>query len=88
MARQNLQVTADKVRLDARKAYLGYEQAHEANRLAAEMVAARKDAEKYAAGPAALQAKGDTAKAELEAMKAEIAFRVAYAQLVALIGAP
>jgi hypothetical protein len=35
-----------------------------------------------------LQAQGETAKAELEQMKAEIAFRVAHAKLAALIGAP
>jgi hypothetical protein len=49
------------------------------------MVQARKDAEKAAAGAALLQAKGDTAKAELDYMKAEIAYRVAHAQLAALV---
>jgi outer membrane protein len=88
MARQNVQVTADKVRLEARKAYLTYDQARETYRLAGDMVQARKEAEKSAAGPAALQAKGDTAKAELEAMKAEIAYRVAHAQLAALVCEP
>ena len=38
-----------------------------------------------AQGAALLQAKGDTAKAELEYMKAEIAYRVAHAQLAALV---
>ena len=52
------------------------------------MVQARKDAEKNATGAAALQAKGDTARAELEAMKAEIGYRVAHAQLAALVGGP
>jgi hypothetical protein len=50
------------------------------------MVEARKAAEKAAVGKAALQAKAETSKAELEQMKAEIAYRVAYAQLAALIG--
>jgi outer membrane protein TolC len=88
MAHQNMQVTADKVRLDARKAYLTFDQAREAYRLAGELVQARKDAEKGATGAAALQAKADEAKAELEAMKAEIGYRVAHAQLAALVCGP
>jgi hypothetical protein len=35
-----------------------------------------------------VQARVDTARPELEQMKAEIAYRVAHAQLVALVGAP
>jgi outer membrane protein TolC len=85
VARQNLAVVADKVQQDAWKAYNTFEQAREANRLAGEMVQARKEAEKAATGAAAVQAKADTAKAELEAMKAEITYRVAHAQLVALV---
>jgi outer membrane protein TolC len=85
VARQNLAVVADKVQQDAWKAYNAFEQAREANRLAGEMVQARKEAEKGATGAAALQAKAETSKAELEAMKAEIAYRVAYAQLAALV---
>ena len=50
------------------------------------MVQARKDAENAAAGPAALQAKAETSRAELEQMKAEIAYRVAHAQLMGLLG--
>jgi hypothetical protein len=78
----------DKVQLDARKAYIAFEQAREAFQLAGEMVKARKEAEKAAVGPAALQAKSDTSKAELEYMKDEIAYRVAHAQLAALVSAP
>jgi outer membrane protein TolC len=88
VARQNLAVVADKVQQDAWKAYNAFEQAREANRLAGEMVQARKEAEKAATGAAALQAKADTAKAELEAMKAEITYRVAHAQLAALVCEP
>jgi outer membrane protein TolC len=86
VARQNLRVTADKVQQEARKAYGTYVSAREAYQLAGEMVQARKEAEKAAEGMAALEAKGDTAKAELEVMKAEIAYRVAHAQLAAAIG--
>jgi outer membrane protein TolC len=85
VARQNLRVTADKVQQEARKAYGTYVQAREAYKLAGEMVQARKEAEKAAEGMAALEAKGDTAKAELELMKAEITYRVAHAQLAAAI---
>ena len=84
MAHQNVQVTRDKVALEARKAYAAFHQAREAYRLAVEMVQARKDVEKAAAGAALLQAKGETAKAELDYMKAEMAYRVAHAQLAAL----
>jgi hypothetical protein len=45
-AHSNLQVTMDKVRLDARKAYDSFEQAREAYRLAGEPVQARREAEK------------------------------------------
>ena len=86
LANQNVLVTRDKVRLEARKAFGSYEQAREDYRLAGEMVQARKDAEKAATGAAAAQAKTNTAKAELDYMKAEIAYRVAHAQLTGLIG--
>jgi outer membrane protein TolC len=86
LARQNVQVTMDKVQLEARKAYNSFDQAREAYQLAGAMVQARKEAEKAAFGPAAIQAKADTARAELDYMKAEIAYRVAFAQLAALIG--
>jgi hypothetical protein len=87
LARQNLLATQQKVQLEARKAFGAFEQASEAYQLAGEMVRARKDAEKSAETPAAVvEAKQATAKAELELMKAEIAYRVAHAQLLAAIG--
>lgn len=86
LAQQNLQVTIDKVQSDARKTYGTFAQAREAYQLAGEMVEARKAAEKAAAGPAALQAKAEASRAELEQMKAEIAYRVAHAQLMGLLG--
>jgi outer membrane protein TolC len=85
LAQQNLEVTMDKVALEARKAFGTFEQARDTYRLAGEMVQAHKEAEKTAAGPTALQAKADTSKAELEYMKAEIAYRIAHAQLAALL---
>ncbi len=86
LAHQNVQVVMDKVQLEARKAFGGYEDARDTYRLAGDMVQARKDAEKAMTGPAAIQAKGDSAKAELEYMKAEIAYRIARTQLAAVVG--
>ncbi len=86
MAHQNLQVTIDKAQADARKTFGSFQQAREAYHLAGQMVQARQDAERAAAGPAAGQAKVDTSKAQLELMKAEISYRVANAQLTGVIG--
>jgi outer membrane protein TolC len=88
LAQQNLAVTMDKVQLEARKAHAEFEQARDTYRLAGEMVQARKDAERAATGAAALQAKAETAKAELEQLKADIAYRVAHARLAGAIGQP
>jgi outer membrane protein len=86
LAQQNLHVTIEKVQLEARKTYGSFEQAREAYRLAGEMVQARKEAEKGAAGRSAVAAaKGATAKAELDLMQAEIAYRVAHAKLMGVI---
>ena len=86
LANQNVAVARSKVTLEAQKAYGAFTQAYESHQLAREMVDARRDAEKAAQGQAQLQAKADTAKAELELMKAEITYRVAHAQLSAIIG--
>lgn len=87
LARQNLNVTRDKVLLEARKAYLSFDQALQAYRLAGEMTQACLDAEQGAVSPAAaMAAKGATAKAQLEYLKAEINYRVAHAQLESAIG--
>jgi outer membrane protein len=87
MAQQNMQVVSDKVQLETRKTFGAFQQALSAYRLAEEMVQAYQDAEKSANGPAAMMAaKGATAKAELEYMKAEITYRVAHAQMASAIG--
>ncbi|WP_422924695.1 TolC family protein [Singulisphaera sp. PoT] len=87
-AQQNIQVTIDKVALEARKAYAAFEQATEALGLANEMVGARRDSEKTIKAPAALQdAKVATSKAELEQLHAEADYRVAHAKLLEVIGA-
>jgi len=86
MASSNVRATIDKVVLEARQAYLAHEKARESLRLAVEMVRARKNAEVGLKDPAALQAaKAATAKSELEAMQAEITYRVTHAQLMGMI---
>jgi outer membrane protein TolC len=85
LAHQNVRVVSDKVQLEARKAFASYEEAREDLRLANEMAKARKEAEKGTTGQAAFQAKADTTKAELEAMKAEITYRVAHAKLAGMV---
>jgi outer membrane protein TolC len=91
LAHQNVRVVTDKVQLDARKAYVAYDQAREAYRLAEKMTQARQEFEKTVAGganAASAQAKADTTRAQLEQMKAEIDYRVAHAKLAGLINAP
>ena len=80
-------MTIEKVRAGARTETRteSFEQARDAYKLAGEMVLARKEAEKAASGAAAFQAQAETSKAQLEEMKAEIAYRVAHAQLAGLI---
>jgi outer membrane protein TolC len=89
MAQQNLQVTIGKIEREARTAYLGYEQAQQTLKLAGDMVEARKLAENGLIDPSELQvAKTASAKSELEYMQAEIAYRVAHAQLMGVIRCP
>ncbi len=52
LAHQNLQVTQNKVQLEARKSYSAFDQALQSYRLASEMVQACQDAEKGARTPA------------------------------------
>ena len=89
MAQQNLQVTIGKIEREARTAYLGYEQAQQTLKLAGDMVEARKVAENGLIDPSEIQAaKTASAKSELEYMQAEIAYRVAHAQLMGVIRCP
>jgi outer membrane protein TolC len=87
LAHQNVRVVSDKVQLEARKAFASYQEAREDLRLANEVAKAHKEAEKGTTGQAAFQAKADTTKAELEAMKAEITYRVAHAKLAGMVSA-
>ncbi len=89
LASANVRATIEKVRLEAVQAFVGYEQAQQAFGLAGEMVKARQDAEILPKDPAALAtAKAATAKSELELIQAEIAYRVAHARLIGVIGEP
>ena len=85
----NVRATIEKVRLETVQAFVAYQQAQQAFGLADDMVQARKDVEsrqKDADGIATAQAA--TAKSELEMIQAEIAYRVAHARLIAVIGNP
>jgi outer membrane protein TolC len=87
LANQNVQVTRDKVMLEARKSYAAFDQARQAHQLAGEMVQACQEAEKGATTAATVMStKEATSKAQLECMKAEISYRVAHAQLLGAIG--
>jgi X-X-X-Leu-X-X-Gly heptad repeat protein len=87
MASKNVQVTAEAVQLDARKAYLAYTQAQSELQIANEVVAASVDGVKEAKDFATVMtAKSAVAKAELDLMKAELAARLAQIKLLAAIG--
>jgi outer membrane protein TolC len=87
VAEANVRATIEKVALEARQAYVAYEKALQTMRLAEEMVLARNDAAKELKEPAAaLAAQSAAAKAQLESMQAEIAYRVASATLSGAIG--
>jgi outer membrane protein TolC len=87
MARRNVEAMIETVQLEARSAFLAYEQAEEELQIANETVAARHDAESDAKTVAdAMTAKAATAKAGLEQMQAELNFRLAHARLLAATG--
>jgi X-X-X-Leu-X-X-Gly heptad repeat protein len=87
MANKNVQATSETVQLDARKAYLAYTQAQGELQIANEVVGASLDGVKEAKDlPDVLTAKSAVAKAQLDQMKAELAFRLAHIKLLAAIG--
>ncbi len=87
LAQKNTQATIDKVVLEARQTYSKFEQAMTDWNLTQEMTQARRDAERAAKGPLAIQtAKAATAKAQLEQLHAEANYRVAHAKLLEVIG--
>ncbi len=87
LAQQNLRVAEDKVRLEAQKTYREFVAAGEASVLARDVLGLRREAAKAAQGPAAQKAAvEELIKAEIEAVKAELGQRQAYAQLLRVIG--
>jgi outer membrane protein TolC len=96
MATLKLQQTEDDVRQKAVKAFRDVGEAQAALKTAQEMVEVRKEIEKKATTPEALRdptalaallkASKDRMLAEVEAVKADLAYREAYVQLMALIG--
>jgi outer membrane protein TolC len=87
MAQQKLAQTQDDVRLKAQKAYREFGQDAEALRDAEEMVQLRTEAVKKAADPAAaLVATKALGQAEVDLVKADLAYRTAHATLMSLIG--
>ena len=86
-AQVNVKVTIDKVVLEARQAFIAYDEAQQSLTLASEMARARHDSEDGLKDPLALAAaKAATAKAGLDQLQAEIAYRVASAKLAGVIG--
>lgn len=87
MAHLKLSDTEDQVRQKALKAYREVVDAQETLKIAQEMVGLRIEAEKAAAGPAALMAAAKNRMlAEVDAVKADLAYRVACVQVMSLVG--
>jgi outer membrane protein TolC len=89
MASLQLQQTEDEVRQKAQKAFRELAEAQEARQTAHEMAALRTEAEKKAGAPAALMAAVKARMlADVDFVKADLAYRQAYVQLMSLVGQP
>jgi outer membrane protein TolC len=93
MASLKLQQTMDDVRQNATKAFREVVETQDALKTAEEMVVLRKEAEKKATTPEALKnpaaliaATQARMTAEVDAIKADLAYRMAYVKLMSLIG--
>ena len=96
MATLKLEQTRDDVRQKAEKAFRELEESQEALKTAEEMVGLRKEAEKKATTPEAmtnpaalaalLEATKKRAEAEVDAVKADLAYRQAYVDLMSMVG--
>jgi hypothetical protein len=87
MATFKLQQTRDDVRQKALLAYGEYEATQQALQLTGELVAVRQEAAKNAAAPAAqFKAAKDLMEAQVDAVKADLAHRIAYVKPMAIIG--
>jgi outer membrane protein TolC len=94
MAELKLRQTEDDVRQNARKAFRDVIESQAALKTAQQMVALRKEAVKKATTPEAMQdptpllkASKDLTEAEVDAVKAELAYREAVVKLMSLVGA-
>ena len=84
-----VQTTQDKVRQDALKAFREYEESGKAYDLAGQLVEAQTAAAKAAATPdAKFKAAKDLATAQVDYVKADLAQRIAFVKLMAIIGKP
>ena len=95
LANLKVQTTQDEVRQKTLKAFRELQETRDAIKAAEEMVQLRKEAEKKATTPEALKDPGPllTAskkrmEAEVDLVKADLAYRTAYVELMALIGSP
>jgi outer membrane protein len=96
MATLKLEQTRDDVRLKVEKAFRDWVASQETLKIDEEMVGLRKEAEKKATTPEAmtnptaldalLTASKKRAEAEVEAVKADLAYRQAYVELMGLVG--
>jgi outer membrane protein TolC len=86
MATLKLQDTQNTVRQNALKAFHEYEQSQQALKLAGELVEVRKEAEKKAATlPLKFAAAKDAMTAQVDYVKADLAYRIAHVKLMSLI---
>jgi outer membrane protein TolC len=82
-----LKQTEDEVRQKAQKAFREVAESQEALKTAQELAGLQKEAEKKATAPAALMAAAKARMlADVEVIKADLAYRTAYVQLMSLIG--
>jgi outer membrane protein TolC len=87
MASLKLQQTEDDVRQKAVKLFREFEESQQALKTAEEMAQLRRQAEKQVTAPEALMAAAKARMtAEVDAVKADLAYRQAYVQLMALVG--
>jgi outer membrane protein TolC len=87
MAYLKLHETEDEVRQKALKAFLGLTDAMETLKMAQEIVGLRREAEKAAANPMDLMAATKARMlAEVDAVKADLAYRLAYVEVMSVIG--
>ena len=84
-----VQTTQDKVRQDALKAFREYEESGKAYDLAGQLVEAQTAAAKAAVTPdAKFKSAKDLATAQVDYVKADLAQRIAFVKLMAIIGRP